>query len=277
MTTTATDTPIYSDDRKILLTDAAGSYNPWEFRMRASARAKKLLSTIQGQDDEPTTGHSSKTWKTWRARQDAAADLIIKGLDDSQITYVRGLENDPEAMWEKLRSMHEPVGLGGATGLWIEFFSMMYDGVLPMKTFLGRITGIGERLERNYQTKPSDEQTIAKMLSALPTEYSGIYRTLNGLAAPDLTLDTVQRNILMEDITVCAEKAKKGEVVFNGSTALKANSDVTCENCNVTGHTKARCWHEGGDMEGQYPDWWLGKRTGTSSALVPATHMARVL
>ncbi|KAK6992317.1 hypothetical protein R3P38DRAFT_2570545, partial [Favolaschia claudopus] len=55
----------------------------------------------------------------------------------------------------------------------------------------------------------------------------------------------------------------------------QANADVTCENCGGAGHTKARCWHKGGDIEGQYPDWWIGKREA-SIALVPRSHMAYI-
>ncbi|KAJ7934934.1 hypothetical protein B0H13DRAFT_2305080 [Mycena leptocephala] len=101
-----TDTPTYSDDRKVLLTDKSGSYDPWEFRMRPDARSKSLLDTITGDDLEPTTGHNSKSWKAWKARQNAAASLLIKGLDDGQIVHVRGLEDDPHAMWEKWRKSH---------------------------------------------------------------------------------------------------------------------------------------------------------------------------
>ncbi|KAK7034284.1 hypothetical protein R3P38DRAFT_2772367 [Favolaschia claudopus] len=53
----------------------------------------------------------------------------------------------------------------------------------------------------------------------------------------------------------------------------KNGRDVTCENCGGAGHTKARCWHKGGDIERQYPDWWIGKRDA-SKALVPRSHMA---
>ncbi|KAJ6534896.1 hypothetical protein B0H19DRAFT_1271574 [Mycena capillaripes] len=97
-----TNTAIYSDDHRVLLTDEAGSYDPWEFRKRAEAQLKKLLETIEGTVDEPTTGHSSKAWKARKAQRNATASLIIKGLDNSQIVHVRGLEDDPEAMWEKL-------------------------------------------------------------------------------------------------------------------------------------------------------------------------------
>ena len=273
-----TDTPISTDDRKVLLTDKPGSYDPWEFRMRTDARSKKLLDMILGTDLEPTTGQNSKTWKAWKARQDAAAALLIKGLDDSQIVHVRGLENDPYAMWEKLRRTHEPVGISGAMGLWMEFFSMKYDGLVPMKTFLGRVTGVTERLKRFYGIDVSNDQAMARMITALPTEYSGLIRTLNDTLPSLMTLEYVEKKILVEDGTILAEKAKRGEVLpvdasaYGNTSALVANSNVTCENCGRGGHTKKKCWHKGGDLEGQYPDWWKGTRD--EGSMVPKTNMA---
>ena len=36
------------------------------------------------------------------------------------------------------------------------------------------------------------------------------------------------------------------------------------ENCNKTGHTKTKCWAKGGRQEGQYPDWFKGKKDAKS-------------
>ncbi|KAJ6622110.1 hypothetical protein B0H10DRAFT_1944941 [Mycena sp. CBHHK59/15] len=117
---------------------------------------------------ELMTGHTGKLWKVWKARQDAASAMIIKGLDNSQIVYVRSLEDDLVVMWEKLQMVHEPVGLGGAIGLWLEFFTMKYDASVPMKTFLGRVTGVG------------------------------LVCTLDNMEASLITLDFVQKKILMD-------------------------------------------------------------------------------
>jgi hypothetical protein len=272
-----TDTPTYSDDRKVLLTDEPGTYDMWEFRMRADACQKRLIDAIEGTDAEPTTGHNGKAWKAWKARQDAAAAMIVKGLDNSQIVYVRGLEADPHGMWEKLRMVHEPVGLGGSVGLWLDFFNLKYDGSMPMKTFLGHITGVAERLERFYSVKPSNDQIIAKMIASLPRTHSAVIRTLDSTDPSLVTLDFVQKKILVEDNTVRMEQANRegtssADLGYGStSTALRANADVTCDNCKGTGHTKANCWHKGGDKEGQYPDWWLGKRDK------PTAHLTRVL
>ncbi|KAJ7901544.1 hypothetical protein B0H13DRAFT_1882880 [Mycena leptocephala] len=112
-----------------------------------------------------------------------------------------------------------------------ELAEVLCAGLEPLKTFLGRITGVAERLLRFYQ-----------------------------------------------DTTIRAEKAQRGEIMSDSaygstSTALPANSDVTCQNCGAGGNTKARCWHRGGDIEGQYPDWLKGMR-GSSTALIPRSNMA---
>ena len=35
---------------------------------------------------------------------------------------------------------------------------------------------------------------------------------------------------------------------------------LKCDNCSKTSHTKARCWGKGGGQEGQYPEWFKGKK-----------------
>ncbi|KAK6996234.1 hypothetical protein R3P38DRAFT_2565894, partial [Favolaschia claudopus] len=114
----------------------------------------------------------------------------------------------------------------------------------------------------------------------LPRQYSGLIRTLNNTPVADRTLDRVETDILIEDGTVRGiEGGGVGQTTVaagygnSGALAAQANADVTCENCGGAGHTKARCWHKGGDIEGQYPDWWIGKREA-SKALVLRSHMA---
>jgi len=55
---------------------------------------------------------------------------------------------------------------------------------------------------------------------------------------------------------------KDANVVFQTSTCPK------CENCNRTGHVKAKCWDKGGSQEGQYPEWYEGKRDPRTSHMI---------
>ena len=47
-----------------------------------------------------------------------------------------------------------------------------------------------------------------------------------------------------------------------------ARTAVKCENCGKTGHMKAKCWGKGGGQEGQYPEWFKGKKDPHTSNVV---------
>jgi len=49
---------------------------------------------------------------------------------------------------------------------------------------------------------------------------------------------------------------------------FQTRSEPKCENCGRTKHTKANCWAKGGGQEGQYPDWYEGKKDSHTSDTV---------
>ena len=49
---------------------------------------------------------------------------------------------------------------------------------------------------------------------------------------------------------------KESNVVFQ----TKGKALLQCETCNKTGHIKVKCWAKGGGQEGQYPDWFKGRK-----------------
>jgi len=54
---------------------------------------------------------------------------------------------------------------------------------------------------------------------------------------------------------------KDSNVIFQASS----KSQVKCDNCNWTGHIKAKCWAKGGRQEGQYPEWFKGRKDSHTS------------
>ncbi|THU97307.1 hypothetical protein K435DRAFT_965539 [Dendrothele bispora CBS 962.96] len=71
------------------------NYGAWELRARVAARSAGLLDTILGIDEQPTTGPNSKLYKAWKNRRDAATELIVKRMEDTTLTHVRGYEENP--------------------------------------------------------------------------------------------------------------------------------------------------------------------------------------
>ena len=135
-----------------------------------------MISSI---DVKPSTGHNSKVWKAWKARQDAAAELLVNALEDDQLIHVHGLEEDPDLMWERFRTIHEKTGTGSASDLWKEFHSLMYtNNTTPLRTHIRTICAYAECLDCLYNDKPSDTQIISCILSSLPSSYLTIIKIL---------------------------------------------------------------------------------------------------
>lgn len=275
------------------LSEDPPNYDAWEFRTRISAEAKGLLATIEGEDFEPTTGHSGKIWKAWKARRDAASEMIVDALEDSQILHVRGLEKDPSMMWIRLRSVHEKTGLTAAIAVWKEFHSLKYtDPSVLMRTHIGLIRACAERLERLHKDKPSEAQIVARMLSSLPPSYSTLIKILDGDPNGN-DVDYVAERILSEEIS---QKDEAKEAVaqlttsaFHAQTTIAAmyanrppRSQLVCENpvCKTvkrTGHVLAECFWPGGGKEGQWPEWWFTKKSGDTTPVPPMAGLARML
>src|SRR5882724_1915568 len=72
----------------------------------------------------------------------------------------------------------------------------------------------------------------------------------------------------MEQETGTTSADKDANLVFQTETQLK------CKNCRRMGHTEPKCWAKGGGQEGQYPDWYEGKKDAhTSDTVKPVTDM----
>ncbi|THV02119.1 hypothetical protein K435DRAFT_792787 [Dendrothele bispora CBS 962.96] len=116
------------------------NYGAWELCARVAARSAGLLDTILGIDEQPTTGPNSKLYKVWKNRRDAATELIVKRMEDTTLTHVRGYEENPAGLWVHLASLYADSGVGAAIRLLREFAAVKYrGGVDDMAKVMGRI------------------------------------------------------------------------------------------------------------------------------------------
>ncbi|PPQ81143.1 hypothetical protein CVT26_011106 [Gymnopilus dilepis] len=258
----------------------APNYDVWEFRTRITAQSKGFLEIIRGTETEPSTGHNSKTWKAWKAKNDAAAELIVRALDDDQLIHVRGLETEPAKMWERLRTVHEKTGVtGSAMDLWTRFHTATYtDTSVPLRTHISTIRSYAEALDRLHKDKPSDTQIISRIFTSLPSSYSTIIKILKSHDNAN-DLDFVTEQILAEETTQKSHPNHPGIRPIDGVNALMASpfpkSTLVCENlvcktANRTGHTIDNCFWPGGGKEGQWPEWWFKLRGIPASSSTPA-------
>ena len=104
----------------------------------------------------------------------------------------------------------------------------------------------------------TDAQFAGVITLLMPTlSWDPVIGTLGGVLDPKVVISHLNTEwSRRQGLTLMG---KDSNVVFQTRTKLK------CENCNRMGHTKARCWAKGGGQEGQYPEWFKGKRDSCTS------------
>src|SRR5882724_6833614 len=91
-------------------------------------------------------------------------------------------------------------------------------------------------------------------LSMLTPSWDPVIGTLGGVLDPKVII-----TCLNTEWSWCqgpTSSDKNTNVVFQTSN----KSHLKCNNCGRATHFKARCWAKGGRQEGQYTEWFKGKR-----------------
>ncbi|KAJ7587831.1 hypothetical protein C8J56DRAFT_942691 [Mycena floridula] len=263
------------------------NYRGWAYRFRAQARAKGYEDIITGKEEEPTTGHNSKLWKSWSQRNKVASADIIAAVTDGQHIHLRSHEDSAYDMWASLKLYHESGSVSSdVMSVWNEFYTASYtDFRIPLKTHLGTIAEIAGRLADIFSDPPSDEQIIARMLSSLPIpEFNDIRCTLlDHSQGKDRVF--VTRRLLQEEMSL----RLSGKLTYQAPHALHTtmtNNPSTsstlpqprCSNCSQ-GHLLEACFQPGGPLEGNPPAWYaalLARRAAAAAAPVPQANLAYV-
>ncbi|KAJ7646879.1 hypothetical protein FB45DRAFT_891718 [Roridomyces roridus] len=224
------------------------AYDDWEFETRAELRRKGVLELTLGTETLPPFGPNSKAVKAWIAKRDVATATIIGRLDPSQFAHIRDFEEDPAAMWVRLKETHQSSGLsGGVVVAWRKFYSLCKSGdVSTMRAHIAAVRSHADRLGRLHQDKPSDAQIIATLLMSLPPTYDTLIISLDAHPQKD-DLDFVIGRLLNEELRQEAEHFDEtGNPVTAPPTALatrtiRDKSRITCFKCQKLGHFQSEC------------------------------------
>src|ERR1700761_2236995 len=80
------------------------NYHSWVIKMRALLMSKKLWMYVKGSISKPPS--ASPLFVDWQSNAFAAAGLIMLNLQDSQLTHISEMEEDPQLIWSTLKNVH---------------------------------------------------------------------------------------------------------------------------------------------------------------------------
>jgi hypothetical protein len=185
----------------------------------------------------------------FRSACEKAAGNIYVHLSQSQRAHVRGIEDDPIAMWDKLSSIHSQQVPGMRFGAYNKLLSVTKQPDESLQSVAGRVS---EALARVQELRPEsftivqldEELAIMAMLRALPRDVYGDFVS-SLMREKTLTRADVESAFQVEQIE---RNAQDGPLV--GSAALRmfgkpssprGNSDE-CPFCTIKGHAQEDCY-----------------------------------
>jgi hypothetical protein len=182
------------------------------------------------------------------ACEKAAGDIYIH-LSQSQRAHVRGIEDDPIAMWDKLSSIHSQQVPGMRFGAYNELLSVTKQPDKSLQSVAGRVS---EALVRVQELRPESftivqlnkELAIMAMLCALPRDVYGDF--VSSLMCEKTLMHTdVESAFQIEQIE---RNTQDGPLVgsaalrtFGKPSSLHSNSDE-CPFCTIKGHAQEDCY-----------------------------------
>lgn len=249
------------DSQKIILKDNKGEdlFGNWLIQRRAELRRKEVLGFIKrwtkesaGQDvdlvgqpvePEPMTGKNGKVWKAWKTKKDLAALIIVENLDADQYVHIKGIDDDPLTMVEKLWNYHIVKGLGSLAAIYRKMMHTQKKDDVTIETHIKTIRQYGDLLE-SLGESISSNLVIACILSSLPTTYKSVATALDGdPQSGDITYVTARLQNFATSNADSDDENMKSEVA-----ALAAHpythcpiSEVTCFKCQKRGHYQNMC------------------------------------
>jgi hypothetical protein len=182
------------------------------------------------------------------AREKAAGDIYIH-LSQSQRAHVRGIEDNPIAMWDKLSSIHNQQVPGMCFGAYNELLSVTKQPDESLQSVAGHIfkalVCVQELRPESFTiVQLNEELAIMAMLCALPHDVYGDFVLLL-MREKTLTCADVESAFQVEQVE---RNTQDGPLV--GSAALRtfgkpsfprSNSDE-CPFCTIKGHAQEDCY-----------------------------------
>jgi hypothetical protein len=222
------------------------NYGSWVGEMRALLMTKEVWGLVKGEDVKPDVSEVDAL-KQWRKDRDIAAGQIYLRLESSQKVHVKGLEEDPVAMWTKLESVHLQKRPSTRFNAYDALFSIRK---VPEESLQSLTTRVDKAMSQVQDLRPpaftladlDGELASMALIRALPADYAAFKSAL--MLLPQFDYNTVKEAMILEQQNR-TPRISDSSVTFTSSqvaTTPSLSSATTCAFCKRPGHSIDNCY-----------------------------------
>jgi len=223
-------------------------------------------------DDELEEYYTS--FADFEQKEAQVRDIIYETIPKSVFLQVKGQATAAKVI-DKLVVIFEQKGQATIQDTLNKLANLRYTDGLSMHTHIATMFEIRKCLaEMGHEI--TDEQFATYIHISLTPTFRSLLTAMGAAArtmGKPVALDALVGAIIEEAETLSAEKNideqkdsalavsnLKGKGKKGGhSMSKEKKAKLRCDNCNLTGHTKPKCFAKGGGRQNEAPEWWKNK------------------
>lgn len=181
--------------------------------------------------------------KAMKKQMAEARAAIILRVEDSQLAHMTN--RNPKTVWDTLANVHQARGFGSRLQLRRHFITATIKEGQSMESWIGEVRSLSNRLTA-INVKVTDEDMIVVLTASLPSSYTPVVVSFDGIDPGKLTLDFVITRLLNEESRQSAPSSSGAEVKPEDNAAMlakRAGPNITCFYCGEKGHYAINCPH----------------------------------
>ncbi|KAF5319679.1 hypothetical protein D9619_008900 [Psilocybe cf. subviscida] len=262
--------------------------SPAEVALAAAAAAALVQGTTKGSPTRPSTptpspttfataywGSTTPTYDEWQQRDAWTQGLISLNVKNAIGLGIK-LDGTAAETYASIASIKDAVSDLGCITAEAELNAIKYnDGsdmdehVATLRTAWIKANGQGAGI--------TDTKFRMVVLKSLPPTWLPFIGSLYAEPTSTGVIARISAHSKMILSIVPGAGASLKALSTSTSNSKLRNPHLKCTNCSKPGHELATCFQKGGGKEGQFPEWWRGKKVGSAAqttASATTTHVA---
>lgn len=210
----------------------SGDYVTWSIRLKAALVREDLLSTIEGNSQEP---------------KNSKGVAIIKLLcEDGPLLYIKDISNATEA-WNKLENIYNSKGFTTEFLTLKRFFNTSLDDFDSMEEYLFEVKALVDDLKSKEIVLPK-QAVMAWVLNSLSPEYEGFISNITQALRHDPNSYSTE-NLFSSLIDEARGKENNNKLLFTQKERKGSNKAYKklgkgnfCQHCKLSSHRTDSCF-----------------------------------